>query len=117
MPRTELQEWPLGAIQWILARNRWCSKTSVPMFRLSARGGLLLDGSHLPDLSCSQEPGGHKVAVGDTHTPETSAPFLGKVIRPKSARRRVGSQQKYKKPDLASGLFFFERLASLTIRP
>ena len=76
MPRTELQEWPLGAIQWILARNRWCSKTSVPMFRLSARGGLLLDGSHLPDLSCSQEPGGHKVAVGDTYTPlKRARPF------------------------------------------
>ena len=38
MPRTELQEWPLGAIQWILVR-----------FGLKRQGGgILLDGSHLP---------------------------------------------------------------------
>jgi hypothetical protein len=29
MPGTELQEWPLGAIQWILARNRFVFESLI----------------------------------------------------------------------------------------
>jgi hypothetical protein len=43
------------------------------------------------------------------HTaPETSAPFLGRVIPPKSAPRKGWRQQKY--TDLASGLSFLRAL-------
>jgi hypothetical protein len=93
MPRTELQEWPLGAIQWILARNRWCSKTSVPMFRLSARGGLLLDGSH-PSVITSKAANGYHFKTGQLKWPSRTEIVLASVSETLLSRIDFKSAQK-----------------------
>jgi len=115
MPRTELQEWPLGAIQFW----RGIDGVRKPQSRclgLAPGVAFYWMGPICPTFLARKSRAATKWRW-DTHTPETSAPFLGRVIRPESARRRVGNQQKYKKARSGIGAFFFERLASLTIRP
>jgi hypothetical protein len=56
--------------------------------------------------------------VGETYdTPETGAPFLGRVIRTKSAPRGSGSQHKYRKaPRWCRGFVFLDPRHPILLR-